>query len=143
MVSWFLQSHFEHLGGSGIIAHNNLFTQRILNLSLSHDQTPDRSRLRRTMAATSCLSAETHCSSCSEKSLSRRLCSSTNSRSPSRSASSWRWGKKHATVDHKRTGSILNVGCKTEVVVNNSTFSSFQAKKPLNELQRVPKMSRH
>lgn len=65
-------------------------TCRIWGLSLGHDQVPDRSRLRRTMAATSCLSVETHCSSCSEKSLSRRLCSSTNSLSPSRSESSYR-----------------------------------------------------
>lgn len=56
----------------------------------SQDQIPDRSRFRRTMAATSCLSVETLCSSFSEKSLSRRLCSSTNSLSPSRSESSWK-----------------------------------------------------
>lgn len=60
------------------------------NKNPGQDQIPDRSRFRRTMAATSCLSVETLCSSCSEKSLSKWLCSSTNSLSPSRSDSSWK-----------------------------------------------------
>lgn len=59
-------------------------------LRTCQDQIPDRSLFLRTMAATSCLSVETLSSRCSEKSFSRRLCSSRNSLSPNRSESSCR-----------------------------------------------------